>query len=499
MNKITTNTKYIASGDVLFCFLSAEKYLNEEIFQKASKIYCETGFLERIRNNSVVKNYSQYKNKIFECHNLKEELVKQLKDKYSLPRQLIAITGTKGKTSTSWFVMQILGFCGQKCGYIGTLGAYFYDGNKIEKINKDDILTTPAIDDLYYYLNEFKQKNIDTAVFEVSSHALDQARIESLNIDCGVFTNLSQDHLDYHKTMENYFLAKSLLFSKYQKNGASCILNADDDMYDPLFKICSKNNLNITSIGKNNISDAKILSITNSKDIQNVKFVYKNKEYQFQTNILGYFQISNILEAIFACYNISKINLEQLVDCINRLKPPLGRMQRVDNTNVFVDFSHTPKSLEEGIKLLKQNYHKVIVVFGCGGNRDKQKRPIMCEIALKIGDFVIITSDNPRFEKPLDIIKDIICFQDHDVTNPLYQDAFVINEIKKIKEKYLNNYCDYILIEDRKKAIKYAIDKYAYKEDVAILIAGKGHENYQIINDTKLHFNDVEEVLRVLK
>lgn len=499
---IRTNTKHIAFGDVFFCFLEAEKYLTIEIIKKTSNIFCETGGEERIKQNILkdkTTNIEELKNKIIECNNLKEELVKQLKENYRIPEKLIAITGTKGKTSSCWFTMQILGLFGKKCGYIGTLGAYFFDGEKIEKINKEDTLTTPSIDDIYYFLDQFSKRNAEIAVFETSSHALQQGRIDGLHVDFSVFTNLSQDHLDYHKTMNNYFNAKSLLFSKYQKKNDICVINGDDERYNELYDICKKNELKIYSVGQKQHCDVKIKSITQENDHQNVIFNFNNKDFSFKTDILGEFQIYNLLEVLTICKNVLSIDFNKLCEKINKIKAPIGRMQKVGNTNIFVDFAHTPKSLEESIKLLKSRYKNIITVFGCGGNRDKKKRPIMCEIALKLSNFVVITSDNPRFENPHDIIKDIVCFEEKENKNPLFIDDFVNDEINKINTKYQNQNCDFKIIEDRKEAIKFAVNTYLNKQETAVVIAGKGHENYQIIGDVKHHFDDFEEVEKNIK
>ena len=493
--KITTNTKHITNGDVFFCFKTAEKYLNYDILNKVSKIFCESGFFERIEQLNIFTqdDINNYKDIIFEKENLKDFLVETLQSTYKIPENIIAITGTKGKTSTAWFTMQIIGELGFKCGYIGTVGAYIYDKN-ITKINTEDTLTTPSIDDLYFFLNEFSKNSCNFAVFEASSHALQQRRLDGIHVNCGIFTNLSQDHLDYHKTMDEYFNAKTILFSKYQKKGDICVLNADDDRFEQLKNICKKNDISIHSVSKNKNTDFIIKSIEQQKTIQSVEFEFNGHIYTFQTHILGEFQIYNIIQAIIACHFMTNKNLQDICDIVKNISAPIGRMQQVKNTNIFVDFAHTPKSLEESIKLLKSRYKNVITVFGCGGNRDKTKRPIMCEVACKLSNFVVITSDNPRFENPESIIQDILCFKKHDSRNPLYKDEYVINEIKKIDEKYNNEDCNFIEIIDRKEAIKYAVENYLNREDTAVVIAGKGHENYQIINDVKHHFSDFEEI-----
>ena len=495
--KITTNTKNVSFGDVFFCFKEAEKYLTIDVIDKVSQIHGEIGFKNRLDKNPALNSLdikTKIKNKIYEHNNLHNELITKLKQKYKQPKQLIAITGTKGKTSTAWFIMQIYGHCGVKCGYIGTLGSYIFDGINIVKVNKDYTLTTPSIDDLYRYIDELHKLHANVVVFEASSHALYQQRLDGLNISCGIFTNFSQDHLDYHKTMHEYLKAKTLLFSKYLKHNSICVLNADDNEFDTLCKACAVRKHKVISVGKNKNCNVKIVKITATREQTEVFFMKNEQQFTFTTNILGEFQIYNLMEAIIACSENSNISYNKICQIIPQIQSPIGRMQNINNSNIFIDYAHTPKSLETCLVLLKNRYNNVVVVFGCGGNRDKQKRPIMFEIAIKIADVVIVTSDNPRFENAKDIINDILCFFKHDKNNNLTQDDFVVNEIRKIDTKYNNNNADLHIIQDRREAIHFAVTNFFHKKTHAILIAGKGHEDYQIIKNQKLHLSDQEEV-----
>ena len=490
----------LETGDVFFCFSNAEKYLTQEVFKKSSSIYCEIGFLERIGKFLDPSKIDKYLNKIHEIKNLKTELIKQLQEKYSQPDYIVAITGTKGKTSTAWFTMQMLGLCNIKCGYIGTIGVYLHNSEKIEKINKKYTLTTPSIDELYYYIDLLKKKNANVIVIEASSHALQQERIEGLKICCGCFTNFSQDHLDYHGTMENYFHAKSLLFSKYLDKNGICITNDKDEKSYNIKEICLKRNITVKTIGDNCLNDFSIKSINKDKNKQNVIFTVNNVLYSFDTKILGEFQILNILEAIAICYFAFKIKCKLLCNIAKKINSPIGRVQNIPETNIFIDFAHTPKSLEEVINLLKERYDKIVVIFGCGGDRDRLKRPIMFEIARKIANIVILTNDNPRSEEPSKIIEDMLCFYNKNKTNELTENEFVKNEINTINTKYINNVLESLeIIEDRSKAITFAIKKFYNNSKYAILIAGKGHENYQIIGNNKKHFNDEETAQKAIK
>ena len=514
---VRISTKHIVRGDVFFCFKEAEKYIADDIFEKSSKIYAENGFFNRVCNIVNGKALNENKSKIIEIGDgikLHNKLVEELKKRYKIPSKLLAITGTKGKTSTSWFVLQLLSKCGIKCGYIGTIGAYIDIGKGIEKLNKEDTLTTPAIDDLYRFLDKMHSVGVEAVVFEASSHSLQQGRIDGLEIDIAGFTNLSQDHLDYHKTMDDYFNSKCLLFSKYLKNDGFAVINVDDKRCNGILNICSKNIINsgnIITFGAKCNTNYRIIKTKQKPDFQTIKIEYNGKKYNLRTRIIGDFQAHNIVMAmIFAekCYNNIIDNnsniFDKIVNFVSELQAPLGRMQRVFDTNIFIDYAHTPKSLQEGLLLLNGLYKRVIVVFGCGGDRDKKKRPLMLEISKRIAKDVIITNDNPRTESDIDIINDITCFYNNkQEENDLLKDDFVLNEMNNIKQNFKKIKCKKSIIEkDRQKAIEIAIKLYKNSRNIkktAVLIAGKGHEDYQIIGTEKRHFSDYEEVLKVLQ
>lgn len=490
---VKTNTKHVAAGDVLFCCLKAEQFLTVDVLDKASEVYVESGFFNR--NGG----FADYKNKIIETASFNQDLLTALKKTYQIPSTVMAITGTKGKTSTSWFVMQILGRCGIKCGYVGTIGAYIFDGKSYQKLNSEDTLTTPAIDDLYCFFDEMVQQNVQHVIFEASSHALEQRRFGDLRIKIAGFTNLSQDHLDYHKTMENYFNAKTMLFKQHQAAGDVAILNTDDANFEKLKSICEDRKISTFEVGSRG-RDIKILSTSQHIDGQDVELEINGAKFVFRTDILGSFQVQNLVMAMAFAINCG-VPASKVLSVVSAVKAPLGRMQRVANEHIFVDYAHTPKSLEESLKLLKSLYEKVVVVFGCGGNRDKQKRPLMFEVANLLADEVVVTSDNPRFEVPADIIADIMCFH-FDEKNPLRSDQFVLDEMAKLHDRYAKTAGKVVVVEDRREAIRFAVKEYYDMKSsakVGLLIAGKGHENYQILGDKKHHFDDIEEVEKVLK
>ncbi len=508
IKNIKTNNKHIAIGDVFFCSLSAEKYLIYQNLIDSSLIYVVKGFFQRDKwQDFLNNNTTKIIDKIVEIEekDFDRILLQKLQERYRIPKNLIAITGTKGKTSTCWFTFQMFNLCQQNCGYIGTIGAYMYKNNQLEKINKLDTLTTPSIDELYSFLDTMYNNDIQNVVFEASSHSLEQGRIAGLHINIAGFTNLTQDHLDYHKTMDNYFNAKVKLFTNYQQENDIAIINSEDKRSSELIEICKNKKLKTITFGKDNNDDYYIANIEQHKTNQNVSFKYKSYKYNFTTDILGSFQVKNLILALIIANN-SNCNIDLICKNISSIKAPLGRMQKISNQDIFIDYAHTPKSLEESLNLLKSIYKNIIIVFGCGGDRDKKKRPIMFNISQKLANTIILTNDNPRTEKPEDIINDIVCFLDenNNTINPLRKDVFVIEEISKIEEKYKNiNIENNIIIEkDRKQAIKIGIEEYfknkKNKIDTALLIAGKGHEEYQIIGTEKIHLSDYEEVKKII-
>lgn len=380
----------------------------------------------------------------------------------------IAVTGTNGKTSISYWLNQIYTHLHKKAGLIGTLGAGIYPNIMYNNMTTPDPVTLQDV------FANFVAKKVDIVVMETSSHAIDQGRINGIKFNSAIFTNLTQDHLDYHKSMENYYQAKKDLF--YWQNLENAIINVDDAYglrLNRSLKLDLKDQLNILTYGiKNGDVTASniVVSISGTKFDLN----YKNETVAIVVPIIGKFNVYNLL-AISCQLIIDGYTIPQIGEIFTHITPVRGRMDAIINSHkplIVVDFSHTPDSLENALLTLKDIEHsgKIYCVFGCGGNRDKLKRPIMGEIAAKLANVIIVTSDNPRFEDPNDIIDNILA---------------------GIKDKA------YQRIEDRKLAIKYAIDN-ANENDI-ILIAGKGHEDYQEIKGVKHHFSDLEIALELIK
>lgn len=358
--------------------------------------------------------------------------------------KIIGITGTKGKTTTSFIIKKILEDNGYKVGLIGTLGTYIND----KKIY-DNTRTTPNSDQLFYLFNEMNNNNCDIVIMEVSSQSLKLNRVYGIEYDIGVFTNFSLDHIskNEHNNLEDYFKSKL----KLMDNSKTLIINNDDKIVNKITKLYKKK---IITYGINNKSDLNASNIV----INNTNTIF-DIDKRYKIDIPGIFSVYNSLCAISVCKYLkcNNINLDNI-----KIK---GRSEMVNNNlniPIMIDYAHTPDSL---LKILESSRKitngRIICVFGCGGNRDSSKRPIMGIISSRLADYTIITSDNPRYEDPLSII----------------------NDIKKGIKKD-----NYEIIVDRTEAIKKAIE--LSTENDLILLVGKGHETYQEINGIKYPYDE---------
>lgn len=356
--------------------------------------------------------------------------------------KIIGVTGTNGKTSVACFVSQLLTMLGTKNGLIGTLG--------ISNSEQNSSQTTPDILTLYRTLNGYKKDGIETAVLEASSHGIEQDRIAGLHIAHAVFTNLTQDHLDYHQDLRAYKQAKARLFSLASVK--SVILNKDDGSYSDFLK---------ASKGKKTI-DYGLADFTDSRSTEQGFLVTMNG-YVFEVPFLGEFNLLNLLAA-FSTIKALGFNDAAIIPLLHKLTPPTGRMHKIANQLVWIDYAHTPDAMQKSITTLQQHYpeHNIRVVFGCGGNRDKDKRAKMGKIASKLANTIILTNDNPRNENPRAIINDILNGID---------DSYQVD-----------------IIEDRQLAIENAV--ITLGEEECLLIAGKGHETTQQLKDKIIKSND---------
>ncbi len=385
-----------------------------------------------------------------------------------LPENLIAVTGTNGKTSVANFTASLLSMLGQPSASIGTLGTLL-DGD-FEKQFSYSGLTSPDIITLLKDLRDLKNKGVDSAVMETSSHGLHQKRMGNLKFKVAGFTNFTQDHLDYHKSMKDYFEAKMLLFNHHLEKHGCTVVNADIPEFEKINNICDIQKLKVISYGKNG-KDIKIKNISphdNGLDID-VEITGKNKT--IRTGLVGEFQAYNVLCAIGNVIALG-FNADKVCEAANKLRSVKGRMDVIPykkkNAKIVIDYAHTPDALEKAIDSLRiHTSGRLITLFGCGGDRDKTKRPLMGKIAAAKSDMVIVTDDNPRTENAANIRKDILV----------------------VAQKAIE-------VPGRKEAIAHAIS--LLESGDSLLLAGKGHEDYQIIGKEKFPFDEFKIVRELI-
>jgi UDP-N-acetylmuramoyl-L-alanyl-D-glutamate--2,6-diaminopimelate ligase len=400
---------------------------------------------------------------IIKVHDSKIAMAKIANIYYGEPSKkfnLIGVTGTNGKTSVTYFTSKVLESAGRLTAIIGTVQNTVGDRRlKTEKLNP----TTPDSIELQESFMEIVKTGASDVVIEVTSSALDKGRVYECNFNIGVFTNLTQDHLEEHGTMENYKNAKLKLFKMCKKN----LINTDDPISEEIKEIAAGE---VYTYGIEKDADFRAFDVVYGLNHVEFFLKFKGDIRKVIFNVPGRFSVYNALAAIGACY-LSGLELDIIINGLRNITGVPGRIEKVPNNKgvlTIVDYAHSPDSLENIIKSMGEiSKGKIITVFGCGGNRDKTKRPIMGEIAGRLSDFVVITSDNPRKEHPLDIIKEI-------------------------EQGILKTSCQYIIEENRKKAIFEALEV-ANSGDV-VIVAGKGHETYQIIRETTMHFDDREVV-----
>lgn len=450
---IKYNSKKIEKGDTFIALRTnndGHKYIEDAIKNGATKIIAE---------------YGNYPVETIIVNNTKDYLVKYLYDNYYSEikdLKLIGITGTNGKTTTSILIHNMLNKLGKKTAYIGTNG--FYIGKFIKELPN----TTPEIIDIYELLIEAKKEGCEYVCLEASSHGLDQNRLKGLTFDFAVFTNLTHEHLGYHKTMENYTKAKQKLFNMLRNNKYAIINN--DDNYKDYFIV--KGNNNITYSFTKGDYYIKEYNITLSHSTFSV--IHNNENYTFSTKMLGKHNIYNSLVSIIILNKIG-YTFEEINKVLNTVESPIGRMENINykNNNIIIDYAHTPDGIENVLKTTRElKPNKIITVIGCGGGTgsDREKRSEMGNLVLTMSNKTIFTNDNPRDEDPNQIINDLL------------------------KEKANDNY---IIELDRKTAIKKGIEELTNND--ILLILGKGHENYQIIGSNKTHFSDKETVQEIIK
>lgn len=388
--------------------------------------------------------------------------------------RMVGVTGTNGKTTTTHMIRHILKAQGFKVGVIGTV--HIMIGDTSYPIHN----TTPDVVDLQHILHQMVQENVEYCVMEVSSHALALGRVSGVEFDTAVFTNLTQDHLDFHKTFENYLAAKCKLFEQVSapnqvKDNKGAVINIDDSYGYRVMEKTTAPTITYSTLGKGTLNASDVhMSTKNSQYTVN----YKGESYPVSMNTTGLFNVYNTLAAIGACLQ-EGISMEAIDTALKTFSSVPGRFELIEEGQDFavvVDYAHTPDGLQnilETAKAIKEN--RIIIVFGCGGDRDATKRPIMGRIAAEYGDKIYVTSDNPRTEDPVQIVKDV---------------EVGVKEV-------LREGTSYEVIVDRREAINHAI--HDAKAGDIVIIAGKGHENYQILKNETIHFDDREEARKALK
>ena len=461
INGISNNSKNIKKNFIFFAFTgnktNGNLYINEARKNGATIVISqeEKGKdVIKLTNNDYFKIYSHLCSSYYN----------------KKPKNIIAVTGTNGKTSVTDFCRQIWNFYGLKSASIGTLGIRDTSEQYYHKIRNN--LTTLDSSELNKQLSKLYDKQISYVALEASSHGINQNRLDGINFNGAVFTNLSHDHLDYHKNMENYFSAKMKLFTEHLKDGTCVSINLDDQYGMELYNKIKTKNFKFVNFGFNEKCELKLIQIKKIEKIWQLEILYKNKLYKTDIGLVGHFQIYNALAAASICLGLG-LKQDSIFKSLSYLQTVPGRMQIVNHplckATIIVDYAHTPNALENAILAVKKMNvsGKIYTLFGCGGERDHEKRSKMGEVAFKNSDFTIITDDNPRTEDPSLIRKSII-----------------------------NNNPIAIEIPGRDVAIKKAIS--FLKDDDVLIIAGKGHEQTQTIGIETLPFDDVSVVKNTL-
>jgi len=455
IKNVSDDSRLIQKDDVFFIL----KKKNFDMFSKLSKICSKPKvFIVDLRYKKKIDNIIKNKPIVF-VKNINKEYLRVVKLFYGLGKglpKIIGITGTNGKTTTAFLVYELLKKMGKNPSLIGTVK--YLIGKKTQKA----AYTTPPFLYLQKLLGEAKEAGSDFVIMEVSSHAIDQERIKGINFSYCLFTNLSRDHLDYHKTFKNYFNTKKKLFSDNKK--AISFINIDDS-YGRKLKPSTKKKV---TYGLSKEADFRADNISLSPQGSIFSIVYKGETYPAYTSFLGKHNVLNVLGGVSLLKTLG-FSIDKIVKNLSSVRHVLGRLQPIC-PDVFIDYAHTPDALEKVLKTLRNiGYQRIICVFGCGGDRDKGKRKVMGHISSKYADYTFITSDNPRTEKPKEI-----CHQ--------------------IKEGFKKN--NFSISIDRTEAIRRALKLFKKKQKkgllgkICVIVAGKGHEDCQITNKGKIPFKD---------
>ena len=452
---VVNDSKKVKKGS-LFCAIPGEKYdghnyIDEAIEFGASVIVHDGRKIKKFKNVTYLTS-----------NNMRETFSEICSIFWSLtPEMIVSVTGTNGKTSTVEYLRQLWNKSTWNSVSMGTLGI---NSNHSDFQNRPLNLTTPSSEEIFFNLHKAKSKGISNFAFEASSHGLKQARLSNLGVNIAVFTNLSRDHLDWHKDMDDYFESKVILFEKNLLEGGIAVINIDDKWGEKLVKRLKRRNIVIKTFSQNSEADFVLDKIISREYGFDINLKYKNEFFKIPIPLQGDFQIRNAIMAAITAFS-SGLPFQNAFGNLSNLIPIPGRMEPVyghpNGSKIIIDYAHTPEALKHSLKSLKA-YTKgsLYLVFGCGGDRDVGKRKLMGEVANNYSDFVFVTDDNPRKEDPENIRKQIII------------------GCPKAKE-----------ISPREIAIKKAISY--LKMNDTLLIAGKGHETFQLVGTETLPFDDV--------
>ena len=475
-DEVWADSRKIKPGSIFFAFdglkVAGSSFVGEALEKKAAAIFVDKKYEKEI--NEISKNSNI---PVFYSGNFSEMAGRTISCLYNYPTSnmaCIGITGTNGKTTIAWVIYSALKALKKKSAYVGTIGIELPE-NKISASH-----TTPPVDEVHRLAYHAREQGGEYFVMETSSHGLAQGRLAGVDWTIAMFTNLTEDHRDYHATMEEYFLSKKILFKQwldcYKKSGNArfaAIINSDDAYGVRLLEWLKSQdeNLPLISVGKN--GSLKISAIRTSWEGYEADLEFKGAKYTLKSKCIGNYNIYNLAMS-FACLAQLGFNPPDFLAQLELFQGAPGRMQRFQKTNgsvIFVDYAHTPDALEKSIKTLRElNPGKVLVVFGCGGDRDQAKRSQMGKIADDLADHTIVTNDNPRSEDPEKIV------------------AQITSTMRK-------NRCQ--VIYDRREAIFQAVKTLNAGE--VLLVAGKGHEDYQILSSGKINFSDAETVEEAIR
>lgn len=467
---LSYDSRKTKSGDIFFCIkgehFDGNNFASDVIEKGASLVVSEE------ENPGNLKNYIH----VPDVREAMATAANYFFDNPSSRLRIIGVTGTNGKTSTTHIIENILLFNESNVGLIGTMGArWSRSGKKQELIDLNH--TTPQCIDFYHVLDEMAENNVSHVCMEVSSHALAQKRVGQCNFASACLTNITQDHLDFHITMENYKKAKAILFEMLNdssQTNKAAVLNKDEAVYQEFHDILNDTDIKVVSYGIDSDADYKLVSKSHSNTGTFIKVKTPSGIEEFDLKIVGRFNLYNILAAI-ALANQEGISMDTIRKGVESFTGVEGRFEVVSvKTDApvplcIVDYAHTPDGLENVLDVAKELVPEggsLVAVFGCGGDRDTSKRPQMGSIAEKIADRCVVTSDNPRSEDPKLIIADIL------------------TGLERME--------NVIVEEDRTKAIDLAVLEASHKD--VVVVAGKGHETYQIVKDKVLDFDDRKKV-----